>query len=122
MPRVDIPVTVIDRTTSDQPSQTSSNATDDHVVEGGADGLTFLEIENTGGSPATVVVVRNPTLAGPDDLTISDLTITIPNGDTVVRGGFRTSSYRQNAQNDLWINPSVSTDLKIRAYRLPTPS
>lgn len=122
MPRVEITPEEVDRTTSVQPATVDSDATNDMVVLGGADGLTILEIENVGGSPATVVVEANPSLEGPDDLTITDLTITVPAGDVVVRGTFRTSSYKQNTDNDLYIDPSVSTDLKIRAYRIALPT
>ena len=122
MPRVEITAEEVDRTTSVQPATVDSDATNDMVVLGGADGLTILEVENVGGSPATLEVVANPALQGPDDLTITNLTITVPAGDVVVRGTFRTSSYKQNANNDLYVNPSVTTDLKIRAYRVALPT
>ncbi len=44
MPRVEIPVTAVDRDGVAQPALTNGDATNDHFITGGADGLTLVEI------------------------------------------------------------------------------
>ncbi len=120
MARTSIPVTEVARDGAAQPSQTTADAANDHSVAGGADGRTMLEIESTDGSPQTVEVEPNPSFTV-DGLTVDNLSIAVPAGDVVVAGPFRTSTFKQDADNTLFVNPSVSTTLKFRAYRLPTP-
>jgi hypothetical protein len=122
MPRVQIPVTVIDTTGEAQPALTNGDATNDHYVTGGADGRTLLEIVSTDGGAQTVEVVPSPTLVLPDGLTVNNLSIAVAAGVTVLAGPFRTSTYKQDTDNVLWVNPSVSSTLDFRAYRLPLPS
>lgn len=123
MARVEITAVDVDRTTSDQPVQVSSDASDDMVVLGGADGLTIIEVENTDSVDRTITVLANPALDAPDDLSFgAGLDIVVPDGETVVRGVFRTSSYRQNTDNDLYIDVTHDTVLKFRAYRVELPT
>lgn len=121
MPRVEIPVTEVDRDGAAQPSLTNGDATNDHYVTGGADGRTMLEIVSSDAGAQTVEIEPDPTFTV-DGLTVSNLSIAVGAGATVVAGPFRTSTFKQNATNDLYVDPSVSTTLKLRAYRLPTPS
>src|SRR5688572_23754507 len=104
MPRVQIPVTEVDRDGVTQPSLTNGNATDDHYITGGADGLTVVEIVSTDAGAQTVEVVPNPTFTV-DGLTVSNLSIAIAAGATIVAGPFRTNTFKQNVTNDLYLNP-----------------
>lgn len=123
MPRVEITPVEVDRTTSDQIAQISSDASDGMVVLGGADGLTIIEVENTDASSRTITVLANPDLDAPDDLTFAaGLQIPIAAGDVAVRGTFRQSSYRANGDNDLHIDVTHDTVLKFRAYRIALPT
>jgi hypothetical protein len=121
MARTNIPVTEIDRDGVTQPALTNGDATNDHSVTGGADGRTFLEIVSSDGGAQTVEVVPNPDFTV-DGLTVSNLSIAVAAGATVLAGPFRTNTFKQNITNDLYVNPSVSNTLDFRAYRLPTPS
>lgn len=120
MPRVEIPVTTIERDGSTQPALTNGDATNDHYVTGGADGLTFLEIVSSDGGAQTVEVVPNPSLTA-DGLTVDNLSIAVAAGATVVAGPFRTNTFKQDTANTLYVNPSVSSNLDFRAYRLVLP-
>ena len=91
MARGQIPVTDIVRAGVTPAAQTDADATNDHY---------FINA---------------------DGLTVSALTITIPAGVTRVCGPFRVATFKQNASYHLYLDPSVSTTLKFRAYRLPEP-
>lgn len=119
MPRVVIPVTEIDRDGVAQPSQVTADATNDHYFTAN-DGNTFLEIISTDGSPRTVEILPNPSYTA-DGLTVNSLSIAVAAGATVYAGPFRISTFKQNATNDVYVDPAVSTTLKFRAYRLPNP-
>lgn len=121
MPRVDIPVTEIDRDGVAQPALTNGDATNDHSVTGGADGLTILEIVSTDAGAQTVEVVPNPAMTA-DGLTVNNLSIAVAAGTTVFAGPFRTNTFKQDASNTLYVNPSVSNTLDFRAWRIELPS
>jgi hypothetical protein len=42
-------------------------------------------------------------------------------GATVLAGPFRTNTFKQDTDNTLWVNPSVSNTLDFRAYRITLP-
>ena len=119
MARVIIPITEIDRDGVAQPSQVTADATNDHYFTGN-DGKVLLEIVSTDGSPQTVEIVAGPSFTA-DGLTVNNLSIAVAAGATIYAGPFRVTTFRQNAANDVYVNPSVSTTLKFRAYRLPAP-
>lgn len=121
MARVEIPVTEIARDGSAQPALTNGDASSNHFVTGGADGLTFLEIVSSDGGAQTVEVVPNPSLTA-DGLTVDNLSIAVAAGATVVAGPFRTNTFKQDTANTLYVNPSVSSNLDFRAYRLVLPT
>lgn len=121
MPRVEIPVTEIDRDGVTQPSLTNGDATNDHYITGGADGLTVIEVVSTDAGAQTVEIPPNPSLTA-DGLTVGNLSIAVAAGATVVAGPFRTNTFKQDTANTLWVNPSVSNTLDFRAYRLVLPS
>lgn len=122
MPRVEIEVLTVIPTGDSAFSPVVADATNDHYITGGADGRTMVIIVSTDGSPRTVEVVPSPTLTLPDGLTVNNLSILVPAGDTVAAGPFRSSTYKQDVDNTLWLNPSVSTTLEFVAYQLPLPS
>jgi hypothetical protein len=121
MPRVEIPVTTVDRDGVTQPALTNGDATNDHFITGGADGLTLVEIVSSDAGAQTVEVPPNPSLTV-DGLTVGNLSIAVAAGVTVVAGPFRTNTFKQDASNTLWLNPSVSNTLDFRAYRVTLPS
>lgn len=121
MPRVEIPVTSTVRAGVAQPALTNGDATNDHFITGGADGLTLVEIVSSDAGAQTVEVVPNPNLTA-DGLTVSNEVIAVAAGATVVAGPWRTNTFKQNATNDLYLNPSVSGTLDFRAYRLVLPT
>lgn len=122
MPRVDIPVTDITTAGVAAPSLTNGDATNDHSVTGGADGRTYIEVVSSDAGSQTVEIVPNPNLFVPDGLTLSNLVVTVPAGATRFFGPFRTSTFKQDADNTLYLNPSVSNNLDFRAWRVPAPS
>src|SRR6188472_1831142 len=120
MPRVQIAVTEIARDGSTQPAVTNGDSTNDHYVTGGADGLTVLEIVSSDGGAQTVEIPPNPALTL-DGLTVDNLSIAVAAGATVLAGPFRTNTFKQDTDNTLWVNPSVSNTLDFRAYRITLP-
>lgn len=121
MPRVEIPVTAVDRDGVTQPALTNGDATNDHFITGGADGLTLIEVVSSDAGPQTVEIPPNPTVTL-DGLTVGNLSIAVAAGATVVAGPFRTNTFKQDTDNTLWVNPSVSNTLDFRAYRIALPS
>lgn len=121
MPRVEITVTDIDRDGAVQPAVTNGDSSNDHYVTGGADGRTFLMIVSSDAGAQTVEVVPAPSFTA-DGLTVSNLSIAVGAGETVMAGPFRTSTFKQDTDNTLYVNPSVSNTIDFRAYRLPLPS
>jgi hypothetical protein len=114
--RSEIAVTEIVRAGVTPISQTTANATDDHYVANTGD--VFLEVVSTDAGEQTVTIVANPDLSS-DGLTVSDLVLTVGAGVTKLFGPFRTRTFKQAADSDrMYVNPSVSTTLKFRAYRL----
>lgn len=120
MPRVQIPVTDIERDGSTQPAVTNGDATNDHYVTGGADGLTILEIVSSDAGAQTVEIEPNPNLTV-DGLTVDNLSVAVAAGATVLAGPFRTNTFKQDTDNTLYVNPSVSNTLDFRAYRITLP-
>lgn len=121
MARSEITVTEIDRDGVTQPAVTNGNATDDHFITGGADGLTIIEIVSSDAGAQTVEIVPAPSLTA-DGLTVNNLSIAVAAGATVLAGPFRTNTFKQDSDNTLYVNPSVSDTLDFRAYRITLPS
>jgi len=118
MARSAIPVTDFVRAGVAQPAQTTADATNDHYVAVNA-GNVVLEIISTDGGPQTVEIVSNPDLSV-DGLVLGNLSVSVADGATVYAGPFKPRSYKQPSDsNRLYVNPSVSTTLKFRAYRMP---
>ncbi len=120
MARTLVPITEIVRSGATPPSATVADATNDHYFTGN-DGRVYLEIVSTDAGAQTVTVKAAPTFSA-DGLTVGDLVISIPAGATRRAGPFRVSTFKQNASADVYFDPSVSTTLTFRAWRLPLPS
>lgn len=99
-----------------QPSQTNSDATNDHYLTAN-DGLILLEVYNANASSQTVQFELAPALGRGLSLTAAYQTETIANGATRILGPFAPARFNQNAAGDVYFNPSVATDLKFRAYK-----
>lgn len=119
MPRIEIPLTVIERDGTAPPAQVSSDDSDNHYVAEN-DGRVFLEVENEGVTSHVVEVLPSSTLTA-DGLTIGNLQVSIPAGATRLIGPFRMTTFKQDSDGMLHVDVSVDTDLKLRAYQLPNP-
>ena len=114
MARTEIPVTTISRAGVTQPAQIDSDQSNGMTVPNN-NGRIFFEVENTDASPQTVGFAIAATV---DDEPVDDKLITIAAGDIELAGPFPVDLYNQEADNALYVNPSVDTLLKLRAYRL----
>lgn len=100
-------------------AQVTADATNDHYIAVN-DGRVFLEVASTDAGVQTVEIEPNPSPGGTfDGLTIANLVLTVPAGETWLFGPFKTYTFQQDADGMMHINPSVSTTLKFRAYALP---
>lgn len=118
MARVVVPVTEIVRAGTTPPSQVNGDAPNDHYYTGNT-GQEYIEVVSSDGGAQTVTVKANPAISTVDGLTVSDLVISIPAGATRLIGPFKNATFSQNATNDIYFDPSVSTNLKFRVYKLP---
>ncbi len=76
------------------------------------DGNVFFHVVNSG-APATL------TIASPlevDDLGVESLVIDIPAGTTLA-GNFKRRTFNQSTDGTVWVDPSASGTLEIRAFR-----
>lgn len=112
MARGTIPVTTITRAGVAPPSQTTANATDKHKIAAN-DGRTIIEIVSSDAGSQTVAFEIPTSLV--DGQAVSPKTVTIPAGETRWAGPFPKAIYNQSG-GELFVNPSVSTTLKFRAY------
>ena len=116
MPRSQITVTDTVRSGATAPAQTSSDASNGHYFTG-LTGMEWIEIVNTAASGATVTVRVNPSYFA-DGLVVNNLSIIVGAGATVVAAPFKVLTFKQNSTNDVYIDPGVSTTLKLRVWRL----
>ena len=122
MARSQLTVTEVVRAGVAQPAEQSSDASNNHYIEStDADDVWWMEVRNANASPQTVTVVANPSLSS-DGLTVSNYSNTIAAGATETMGPFKLSTFKQTSDsNRVYINPSVTTDLKFRVYKI-TPA
>ena len=113
MARTNIPITEVVRAGAEQSAQTNSDMTNGMVFTPN-DGTIFLEVENTDSVDHTFDVVASPTYTA-DGLVVSNLVLTVPAGEVWDFGPFKVATFRQNINGDVYINPSVNTQLKFRA-------
>lgn len=112
MARVAIPVTEITRAGVAPPAQTDADSSNN--MEFTNDGDTFLEIVSSDAGSQTVEFLIATEV---DDLSVTPRSVTVAAGDTVLVGPF-TAVYDQTGTKLVYVNPSVSTTLKFRAYSL----
>jgi len=117
MARIEIPVTTISRLSVAPPSQVDGDATNDHYIANN-DGRIFVEIVSTDAATQSVIFETPYTL---DDLSLEDQPVYIGPSTTRYAGSWPTYTFNQTGagdENKLFLNPSVSTTLKFRAYKL----
>lgn len=117
MPRVQIPVQTITRLSVDPASQITADATNDHYITDN-DGRIFVEIVSTAVATESVIFETPFAL---DGLDLEDQVVYVGPSATRYAGPFPISTFNQTAsgdENKLFVDPSVSTTLKFRAYRV----
>lgn len=80
------------------------------------DGAVFLELENIGGTEGTVDVLVSPEFSS--DVTVGNLVLTIPAGETWKFGPFKPRTFNQGLSGDVWLDPHPGATMKIRVYRM----
>jgi hypothetical protein len=114
MARTAITVTTTTRTGVAQPSQQNSDLTNGMKIDA-HDGKVIFELNNTDAATQTVGFAFGQSI---DGSTPADKTVSLTTGQTKIAGPFPTNYYNQ-ADGALYVNPSVNTNIKIRAYKLP---
>ena len=113
MPRTAITVTTPTRAGVTQPSTQASDSTNGMVVQNNT-GAIILEVKNNNAGTQTISFPFRAS-ATIDGVTPADKTVSIATGVTKLIGPFPPGYYNQNGA-DLYVNPSIDTDLAIRAY------
>lgn len=115
MARTDIPVHTVIRGTTGlvQPSQVTGDATNNHSFTN--NGKTIIEIVSSDAADQTVTFEIPTPGNGTDGQGVDPLVVTVTAGDTVYVGTFSESIYNQS-DGTVYVDPSVSTTLKFRAY------
>lgn len=114
MARVSIPVTAISRAGVAPPAQTNADSVNKNQIDSN-DGLTFVEIISSDAAPQTVNFEIPEAI---DGQTVNPRSVAVAAGATVLAGPFPPATYNQPGGSQLFIDPSVSTTLKFRAYRV----
>lgn len=116
MARIQIPVNSIVRGAGLlQPSQTNGDSSNKNYFVN--DGRTLLEIVSSDAGPQTVAFEIPTPASGTDGQTVTSLSVTVAAGATRYVGSFPTAIYNQTGAQ-VFVDPSVSTTLKFRAYSL----
>lgn len=95
------------------PGLTNGDATNDHYITGN-DGFVELEVVSTDAGTQTVTVQYAATAPVPGTPEV----VSVPAGATKVLGPFSPSLFNQNAEGDVYFDPSVSSTLDFRARRI----
>jgi hypothetical protein len=115
LPRTEIPVTLIDRNGAEPPAQIDSDEGNGMEIKGNS-GKTFVEIVSTDAGSQSVGFAIAETVDGE---AATDKTVVVPAGETVYAGPFPARTYNQpGADRSIYVNPSVDSTLKLRAYKL----
>jgi hypothetical protein len=112
MARVSIPVTTIDRTGEAPPAQVNADSVNKNQLDAN-DGRTIIEIVSSDAGAQTVAFEIPGSLV--DGQAVTPKAITVPAGATRYIGPFPKAIYNQTG-GELFLDPSVSTTLKFRAY------
>lgn len=96
------------------PAATTADATNDHYLTGN-EGTTELEVTNATGAPVTVTVHY----AALSTIPTAPEVVTIADGVTKLLGPFDPTRFNQNADGDVYFDPSVtSASLTMRARKV----
>jgi len=116
VPRVTIPVTVVVKEGIARPAQVNGDSANGHYYNLADGSDIWLEIQSTDAGVQTVTIRLNPDNATVDgDLVAPDRVISVPAGATICAGPYAQALYGQ-VDNQVWVDVSVSTTLKFRAY------
>lgn len=113
MARVQIPVTVVAKTGVSQPAQTNGDLSLGNYFLN--DGTTIVEIVSSDAGSQSVVFQTSKTV---DGYALADQSVTMAAGATKYVGPFGTGTFNQTGGTQVYVDPSVSTTLKFRAYTL----
>lgn len=97
------------------PAQIDADPTNDHYFTGN-DGLVFLEVVSSDVGAQTVAIKFSPRYGPIVD--VPDQSESIPAGGTRLLGPFEPAAFDQNADGDVYFDPSIATTLKFRAYKV----
>lgn len=113
--RVQVPVTEITRAGVLVPAYVTADISNQHYVPEN-DGSVELEVKNNDAAPQTMTVVASPTVFN-DGLTLNNLVVTIPAGETWRFGAFRVNTFKQDdTTGGFYINFS-DADMQVRAFK-----
>lgn len=116
LPRIRIPINDITLSGVGPLTQVNSDALYRHYIYLN-DGRVYLEVFNNNIGIQSVTIESGALV---DDLAVEDITVSIPAGATRLIGPFNVYTFNNlYTDNKVYINPSISVDLKFRAYRLP---
>ena len=119
MSRIEVPVTTIARAGVSQATQITASTLNHYFTN---DGTIFIEIESTDAGTQTVTFPIPKLIDG--DLVITDLIVSIAASGKKLTGPFKVGIFNQFAAgvtetDPVFVNPSVPSTLKFRAYSLP---
>lgn len=103
------------RMSTAQPTLINGDATNDHYLTGN-DGEVMVEVVSSDAGAQTVTIKYAPGAVGVQEL--AGLAETIEAGTTRQLGPFDPDLFNQNADGDVYLDPSVSSTLDFRAYRI----
>ncbi len=97
-------------------SQVNGDATNKHYFTGNTE-TEMIEVISSDAGTQTVTLQYAPGAAG-GIAAVAGSAESIPAGATRLLGPFPKSRFNQNAAGDVYFDPSVSTNLKFRVYRV----
>lgn len=122
MPALEIPVLEITRAGAEVQAYVAADSSNGMFIAEN-DGTVEIEVFNDDAAPQTIEIVANPDVFN-DGLTLNNLVLTIPAGETWRFGPFRPNSFKQDGGGNnlgyMTIMPSISADLYLRAFKRAT--
>lgn len=112
MARVQIPVTAVTKAGVAQQSQTNGDTSNGHYFTN--DETTWLQIVSSDAGSQTVTIITSKIV---DGYALADQTITVAAGATMYAGPFTSGTFNQ-ASSQVYVDVSVSTTIKFRAWTL----
>lgn len=113
MARVQIPVTTVTKSGVAQPAQTTGDSVNGHYFLN--DGTTILEIVSSDAGSQTVTIQTSKTV---DGYALADQTVTMAAGTTQYVGPFTTGTFNQSGSTQVYVDTTVSTTIKFRAFSI----